>query len=368
MPEAEHCAVRVWREAENAAEREEVYSFRYAHYFKYLPDAPGVDPARRRVYSPHDDRSVHLTGRDAKGKPVIVGTGTRASTPGLPEIWHKILRLERLAPLGSDKILIYSKLVELEGCRGSPVFPDFFKYASRYFTSRGFTYTVHYCAPPLVPLYERLGYRLYGNGVSMPGGLYRLPLLLAGFDDAHLGRVSPAFRQATADLSLTGDLEQTFRLLPELARTPLCVLASDERLAFARELSNRFAPAKSGGPDLPRGMEKILRRSSILRLGEGDSPIHPADAPSLWFVLDGLCLVRLHDGSEVRTGSGTFINGSACSTFTALEPSGLVLCAPGRFGLAGRPAVLPFAFWEEFSSAGGGTVSEYPAALRRNAP
>jgi hypothetical protein len=52
----------------------------------------------------------------------------------------------------------------------------------------------------MVPLYERLGYRLYGDGVSMPGGAYRLPLILATFDDEHFKRVSPAFRQATADL------------------------------------------------------------------------------------------------------------------------------------------------------------------------
>jgi hypothetical protein len=350
MSETENCAIRVWGEAENEAEREEIYSFRYAHYFKYLQEAPGVEQARRRVYFPHDDLSTHLTGRNEKGKLVIAGTGTRASTPGLPEIWHTILRLEQLVPLGEEKILIYSKLIELAKCRGSTVFLDFFKYSSRYFTSRGFTYTIHYCAPPLVPLYERLGYRLYGDGVSMPGGLYRLPLILVTFDEAYLKRVSPAFRQATADLCPTGDLEQTLNLLPDLARMPLCALAPDERQAFARSLSPGLAGA--GRRISPLGIAKILRRSSLLRFHEEVSPIHPADEPSFWFVLDGLCRVRLHDGSELAAGTGTFINGNACSAFTVLKPSTLILCAPGRFRFANKSAVLPFAFWEEFSKAG----------------
>ncbi|MDR2820046.1 MAG: hypothetical protein LBB60_05915 [Desulfovibrio sp.] len=363
MPEAGIHAMPAWREAETEAEREEVYLFRYVHYFRHLTDAPGVDHALGRVYSPHDDRSTHLTGRGENGCLVIVGTGTSASTTGLPDIWQEILRLRRLEPLGLDRILIYSRLVERGDCRRGTVFPEFFRYSSRYFTSRGFAYTVHYCPPPVLPLYERLGYRQYGKGFSMPGGLYRIPLILVAFDHAHLGRVFPAFRQATADLHPVGDLNQVLRLLPDIAEIPLCALAGGERLELARNLpSDGGPPSSAGGRDMPRRMEKALRRSSILRLDEGDSPAHAEDAPLLWFVLDGQCRVRLDDGSELMARRGTFINGGVCSMFTALEPSRVVLCAPGRLNLAKRPAVLPFAFWEEFCNAGSETSAlEYPA-------
>ncbi|MDR1659154.1 MAG: hypothetical protein LBR94_02280 [Desulfovibrio sp.] len=370
MPEAGMRAMPVWREAETEAEREEVYFFRYAHYFRRLTDAPGVDHALGRVYSPHDDRSTHLTGRGEDGGLVIVGTGTRASATGLPDIWHEILRLRHLEPLGLDRILIYSRLVEREDHRHGTVFPEFFRYSSRYFTSRGFAHTVHYCPPPMLPLYERLGYRQYGKGFSMPGGLYRIPLILVTFDHAHLGRVFPAFRQATADLHPAGDLNQVLALLPDIAETPLCALAGGERLKLARNLLSDGGPFPSaGGSDMPRRMEKALRRSSILRLEEGDSPAHREDAPLLWFVLDGLCRARLDDGSEIRAEKGVFINGGACSAFTALEPSRVVLCAAGRFDLAKRSAVLPFAFWEEFCNAGREPHAlEYPAPARQGHP
>jgi hypothetical protein len=120
---------------------------------------------------------------------------------------------------------------------------------------------------------------------------------------------------------------------------------------------------------MPRKIEKALRRSSLLRLGEGDSPAHAEDAPLLWFVLDGLCRARLDGGPEFMAGKGTFINGGVCSMFTALEPARVVLCAPGRLDLTKRPAVLPFACWEELGDAGRGSRAlEYPAPLRPGIP
>ena len=220
MPDTAFCTPVTWGTAENTAQCEEVYAFRYAHYYNKVPGAPGVDPGRGRVYSPHDEDSVHLTGRDAQGKLLIVGTGTRASAPNLPPEWCEMLHLDHLAPLGLDSILIYSRLVELEGCRSSRIFLEFFKYSARYFTERGYAYTIHYCAPELVNLYERIGYRRYASGQTLPSGLYRIPMILVAADTAYLRQVHPAFLKAIEGLTPTGDVPKTLAVLPELASAP----------------------------------------------------------------------------------------------------------------------------------------------------
>ncbi len=206
----------VWGRAESRAERDEVYAFRYAHYYSGI-DAPGVDHALRRVYLPHDDESILLTGRDTAGKLLITGTGTSAAAQNLPPEWRKLFRLDRLAPLGLDTILIYSRLVSLPERRGGTLFLEFFKYSARYFTERGHACTIHYCAPDLVPLYERLGYRRYAEGYTLSSGLYRIPMILVAADTAYMERVNPAFLQAVRGLAPAGDVTRILAALPELA-------------------------------------------------------------------------------------------------------------------------------------------------------
>ncbi len=215
MPDPSICAPAAWGPARSEAEREEIYAFRHRHYFNEL-DAPGVDHAQGRVYSPHDDESAHLTVRNAAGDLLVVGTGTPASAPNLPWEWKELFRLDRLAPLGLDSIVIYSRLVELEACRGSSLFLEFFKYSARYFTERGYACAVHYCAPELAPLYERLGYRRYASGYTLPSGLHRIPMILVAADEAHLKQAHPAFLRAIAGLTPAGDVQKILAVLPEL--------------------------------------------------------------------------------------------------------------------------------------------------------
>lgn len=336
-----------WGIAETEAERDEVYAFRYAHYFHRLSDAPGVDHAMKRVYSPHDETSVHLTGRAGNGELLIVGTGTRACTPCLPEEWATILHLDRLTPLGLDNILLYSRLVEHTNHRGGPVFPGFFKYSAHYFVARGYAYSIHYCAPALVPLYERLGYRRYGHGHTLHSGLFRLPMILAGADTAHNNRVNPAFAKAVRDLDAAGDLALFHATLPELANPPLCALNEAERLAKVRRILAENLPGSRVEERIPDAAAKSLRRASLLELRAGESPAHSDDPPLIWFLLAGEARLLHADGGESAANPGNFINGHALAAFTVLSDAKVLAFAPGRPDPAPGRACLTPEFWTE---------------------
>jgi hypothetical protein len=333
-----------WGVAATAEEREEVCAFRYEHYYRRLPGVAGVDHGTGRVCSQHDEGATHLTGRAADGSLIIVGTGVKASTQCLPPEWRTVLCLDRLSLLNLDKILIFSRLVEHEKFRGGSVFPAFFKYSTRYFVERGYAYGIHYCSPALVPLYELLGYRMYGQGYAIHPGLYRLPMILAVADGMYLKRVNPALAKALSDLAPAGTVDKLRSALPELGDTPLCARRDKDRLAYVRAILASSLPAGSGA-SLPDSAARPLRRASLLALRPGDVPAQAMDQPLFWFVLEGE--MRLQDrGGKVSTAMpGTFINGYALSSFTAPAGGRVLVFAPPKIPPQIEHAALPADLW-----------------------
>lgn len=336
-----------WGIADTAAEREEVYIFRYAHYYRNLPAAPGIDHRGKRVHLALDDISVHLTRRDAAGNLIIAGTGIRASTPDLPPEWREILRLDILATLGLDTILIFSRLVEHEAYRGSRAFPAFFKYSANYFVERGYAYSIHYCAPALVPLYERVGYRVYGAGYTMRSGLFRLPMILAGTDASCPATVNTSITGTVHGAS--GDLQKLHAVVPETKRPTMCAMSGEERVTAARAiLAPHLEPGETTANHIPDKVGHLLRRAFLLPLSPGDSPAHPTDQPLFWFVLEGEMALRLKDGGEGRASPGTFINGYAIASYSAPHGGNVIALTPGK-ALQPKEPVLAADFWQSLA-------------------
>jgi len=347
MPEWDLCVPHAWELADTPALREEVYSFRYKHYFSRLPEAEWLDHDKRRVYSPHDEHSVHLVARNAQGTMIAVGAGASADVENLPQEWVRMLQLERLQPLGLAKILIYSRLVELPECRGSTLFLHFFKYAAHFFTSRGFAYTIHYSPPATVPMYERLGYRVYGGGFTLSSGLYRIPMILLAADAAHLARVHPAFAEATRGLAPEDNVDLAYKLLPELRALPLCAHSAPEALAYVRGLYR----AGDAEHVIPEEAARPLCRAALLRLRAGETPTHAGDKPALWFVLSGTCEVRCKTDGTLSARAGYGINAQTGCSFTALEDTDILLFG-NHDPVDGMESVTPAArFWKELIAA-----------------
>jgi len=347
MPEQALCIPHSWELADTPALREEVYSFRYRHYFSHLPEAEWLDHDRGRVYSPHDDRSVHLVARNAEGRMIAVGTGTRADSTELPSEWINMLLLEHLKPLGLAKILIYSRLVELPECRGSPLFLHFFKHAARLFTSRSFDYTIHYSPPAAVSMYERLGYRMYSGGFTLASGLYRIPMILVAADAAHLARVHPAFSEAIRGLIPAGDVALVCKLLPTLRALPLCAHSAPEALAYVRSLYRDGDSEQT----IPEKTARTLCRAALLRLRKDDAPVHASDNPLLWFVLSGACRVHCKDSGSQIARAGCGINACSGCSFTALEDADVLIFGNHNLFDDTVSVVPAVRFWKELIAA-----------------
>lgn len=301
------------RTAQGSGEMEEVFRFRYEHFFHSFPDGyPGLDRSRHRICGPHDEGSIHYCAFDADGRLCAVCTSTPALTPGLPPAWQEWFQLGRFAPLGLERVFISTRMVIHPDHRGHGLFGRFYRFMVVHSLEAGFEYAVHYCAPGLIYRYEHHGHRVYAEPFTIPPGLLRVPMLLVLNDAEHLRRVgSPA-----AELCPTrspGSQAALQAALPEL--TTLCnfrLLAPTERLSYVL--------ARIGTDRLPEAAEvlPVLEYASPLRLRAGLAHTAPPGGGFFCLVLSGSLW---EEGAERAAGTGTFVGTGLLTDPSAPQPS-----------------------------------------------
>ena len=302
----------VWEKV-SPSSLEEVYRFRYEQYFADREGLPGTDHEARRVWLPHDDRSWHFAARSPEGQIVAVGTATPANDSLLYTEWQDMFEVPRLAPLLPQLVLISRGIVAKEA-RNSALFGSLCLHLAHTFTEEGFHYAAHYCVPGMVPLYERLGYRLYGHGKSLESGAFRLPMILLIDDVPYLKGIRSPLGALGRDIEANREwIDLALRLCPELAKKPLCAMSDVERRAGLVEL----CPSLADQPELVR----VLRRGAVIPLRGGDVPAAAGVDEGLFFVLSG----ELECGGE-RYKAGSFLRTGA-EAVRALKES-LLISAP----------------------------------------
>ncbi|MBQ9406089.1 MAG: hypothetical protein IJU37_05030 [Desulfovibrio sp.] len=252
----------VWEEARDAQSREEVYHFRYEQYFARHEYLPGTDHAARRVWLPHDDASWHFLARASDGKVLAVGTATPASEPSLLAEWIQLLDLPRLGAM-LPRTTIISRTIIAQGVRHSALFGDICLRLARFFLDSGYHYALHYCTPRMVAMYERLGYRQYGQGGNLKAGVFRVPMFLVADDMRWFTRLRSPFRVLNRDLDANRHwIDKAFALCPELTQAPLCSLSEADVAAYLHTLCPALKTAASS-------LFRTLRRGSLLNVPAG---------------------------------------------------------------------------------------------------
>lgn len=304
----------IWEEALDGQTRELVYRFRHEHYFSGKEYLPGTDAASLRVHLPHDDHSRHFLARAETGEMVAVGTVTPGTEPSIGGQWRSLLNLDLLAPI-LPKLVIFSRVIIAREARGSLLFGQLFLRLGSLFHEQGYRYAAHYCAPDMVGLYERMGYRQYSPGMTLHGRVFRVPLLLVTDDRPHLQRLrSPLRALSNASGGDAGWLEQARTICPDLDMAQLCLM--DEQAVIARLTG--LCPMLAPSPALAHA----ARRGSILPLRRGDILAGEGIDAGAYVVLQGSMGMG---GSQIGPG-GHFQTGQAA--VTALADSLLLALRP----------------------------------------
>lgn len=288
----------LWEEARDRETREEIYRFRYEQYFFRREYLPGTDHDGRRVWLPHDDVSRHFLLRTQEGRIVAVGTATPADAPAVCDEWRTMLELDALHDILGLTTIISRVIVAAEE-RNGPLFGQMCLRLASLLLEEGFRFAVHYCAPAVVSLYERLGYRIYGRGKNLESGAFRLPMMLVADDVEHLRRVRSPLRRAVGGGD-AGRAALAVSLCPPLAVTPRCAMEKEK--AFARLTG--LCPALESWP--PERVRHLLR-GAVIPVGKGDLFAAEGVNEGSFLVLDG-CMRQgrrrftagsiLHSGGE----------------------------------------------------------------------
>lgn len=280
------------RRAETSAELEAVFRFRYEHYFRVFPEGfPGVDHARGRMFEAHDLDSEHVCATDAAGALLAVSTATPADAPSAPAAWTGWLALDRLRPLGLERLMVSTRMVLHSAERGGELFAFFYRALKRRYAAAGLLASLHYCRPGLVSRYQRLGHHGYAAPFNLPGGQLRQPMLVA-LNDAAGPEAAP------------GEASPLTTALPELAGPgQFHRLSVGERAAWVAE---RLRAAGAGALH-PEGLP-ALRRASLLRVAPGQTLRAEPGEAQLCFILAGRFREELA-GGEPCPGPGEFLGG-----------------------------------------------------------
>ena len=291
----------LWEEARDNETREAVYRFRYEQYFFRREYLPGTDHDRRRVWLPHDDVSRHFLLRTQEGRIVAVGTATPADAPCIWKEWRTMLELDALHDMLGLTTIISRVIVSAEE-RNGPLFGHMCLRLATLLLSEGFRFAVHYCAPAMVSLYERLGYRLYGCGKNLESGAFRLPMMLVADDVRHLQRVRSPLRRAVGEGSAE-NVALALRLCPALAVTPLCAMEKNEALSRLTGL----CPALESWP--PEQVRHLLR-GAVIPVPEGDLFAAEGVNEGSFLILDG----RMREGRR-SLAAGTILHSGGEEVF-----------------------------------------------------
>jgi hypothetical protein len=172
------------------------------------------------------------------------------------------------------------------------------------------------CPPPLVPLYERLGYRRYTDNFVDDDDVYQVPLVLLTDDLAHLRFVGSPFCKLALEFTNTAEgcqwFERTFPgsvhsaaegaldeedfwslLTEKLQQTPI------EGIPLLKDLS--YANAK-----------RVLHTGSTLQCKRGDRIVQAgASSREMYVILAGSVEVRSGDQVLAKLGRGEIFGESA---------------------------------------------------------
>ncbi|WAL61495.1 cyclic nucleotide-binding domain-containing protein [Thermocoleostomius sinensis] len=178
--------------------RQQIYQFRYRVYVEEMNKNPrGANHAERILKDELDDTAtlLYLT---IDGDIAATLRRNRLSETPLPNLIHRALEIERfMVAFPKDVLSFSSRFMVAPKYRNSSIAGAIVVEAYKLAREQGILFDFSHASPWLVPFYENLGFRRYGdNFLDVDAGL-QIPLVLLLDDIAHLQAVhSPMYRSA----------------------------------------------------------------------------------------------------------------------------------------------------------------------------
>lgn len=291
----------VVRLAEDAADQEAIFRFRYDVYVREMGKVrmDGADHAAGRLSDPEDAQARLYMAVGGDGG--LVGTlRVLTGDHGIPPAFRALSDFDRFAEFPPQAMSFTARLMVAPGARGSAALNALLGRAYRDMLDSPAQVDFCACVPGLVDLYEHLGYRRFTRNVVDPVVGYQVPLALVLRDAEHLGAIrSPLWRllrghpSAGEGGAVAAWLRETFPV------TSVVRDWVDNEDTFWLFLAEKVRAAASGTASILAELDeaeqrRMVRSGTVLDCRKGDVII-PAGTvgKEVYVVLDGVVEVRL---------------------------------------------------------------------------
>ncbi len=175
------------------------------------------------------------------------------------------------------------------------------------------------CAPALVPLYEQMGYRRYGENFESDDREYQVPLVLLMEDITHLRDCGSPFYKIAGEYENNGTTAAWFdRKFPDAIKQGTDRGMDEER--FWEFLSEKMDQTPLEGIALLRGLKhgeakKLVREGNLIRAKKGDTIVSTGQrSREMFVVLQGEVAVKANGRTLAKLGSGAIFGETALIT------------------------------------------------------
>jgi CRP-like cAMP-binding protein/predicted GNAT family N-acyltransferase len=184
--------------ASSEQDKQNVYKQRYQVYVEEMNLYNEIANHRNKILVDEEDKSGHLLYAK-KDKNIFASLRMHFGSDGpIPKTIQKDLQLEHFFPyVDASRVVIISRFTVNKKYRGSSVSFLLMARSFKLGCENGAELAFLDCLPHLIPLYERLGFRRYGNEFVDNGVGILSPMCLVGKDTRHLKFIrSPFYKTA----------------------------------------------------------------------------------------------------------------------------------------------------------------------------
>nr|AEQ20479.1 long chain N-acylphenylalanine synthase-like enzyme [uncultured bacterium CSL142] len=282
------------------AEKEAIYRLRYEVYIEEMGGAtqhPEADTAKRQLRDEMDENAAHFYVSQ-KGQ-VLACVRCNLRRFSLFECESE-LELHRFAPAYPDNVSMTSRVVLHHELRDSDVLMHIACAAFGFGISTGMSsFDFVACNPRLIPLYSRLGYRIYKPGFRHPQYNYVVPMVLVFSDLEYLQKIkSPFAPLAASGPSTTQYRDLLFAQFPDANQTQ--VITDIGQPAFWQLARTRLSDPTATIEHVSLfsrltedQIKSLTSRGHVVRCKSGDSVLMQGDqGREIFVIMEGSFRIR----------------------------------------------------------------------------
>ncbi|MDA0367521.1 MAG: cyclic nucleotide-binding domain-containing protein [Proteobacteria bacterium] len=306
-------------QAKSEEDRHRIYMFRYRTLVQELGgDSVFAFHDTKTISDPLDDNAIHLylTADSQVIASIRINSGRITR---FPEKVKTNYQLGKFSDFEVGGLSLTTRFTVAKKWAQSQIIKVLLGAAYKTQRHLGSRFDFASCPPALVPLYEQMGYRRYGENFESDDREYQVPMVLLMEDVTHLRENASPFFKIAGEYENNGTTAAWFeKKFPDALKQRSDRGMDEER--FWEFLSEKMHHTPLESIPLLRGLnhaeaKKLVREGKLIRAKQGDTIVSSGQrSREMFVVLQGEVAVKVNDRTVAELGAGAIFGETALIT------------------------------------------------------